>query len=88
MTIPEGLMSTTTATETSQAEMREDIARRLAAEGMPADARELAAWLASCWPHVEDDPDISRWSQEYRRQFPGENLDAKADLGARQQQQE
>jgi hypothetical protein len=49
-------MSTTITTETAQAEMREDIPRRLAAEGMPADPRDLAAWLASCWPHVEDKP--------------------------------
>jgi hypothetical protein len=68
--------------------MREEIARRLTAEGMPANPQDLAAWLASTWPHVEEDPDISRWSQEYRRQFHGENLDAKADLGARQQQLE
>ena len=81
-------MSTTITTETAQAEMREEIARRLTAEGIPANPQDLAAWLASTWPHVEDDPDISRWSQEYRRQFHGENLDAKADLGARQQQLE
>jgi hypothetical protein len=60
-------------TETSQEQMRQDIARRLEAAGMPADVRDLAAWLASCWPHIEEDPDITRWSSEYRKQVTGQD---------------
>jgi hypothetical protein len=49
----------------SPAAFRQDVARRLFVLGMPADPQDLAAWLASCWPLVEDAPDAGRWAREY-----------------------
>jgi hypothetical protein len=65
-------MNATTAP--TQAEMMEALSRQLRLENVPHDPRDLSTWLASCWPHVEDDPDVSRWSREFRRQLRGEDL--------------
>jgi hypothetical protein len=65
----------TTTTEPTQETMLQEIATRLGVEGVPADVRDLAAWVAAAWPLVEDDPDAGRWAHEYARLLRGEDGD-------------
>jgi hypothetical protein len=43
-----------------------DLARALERDGTPFDPRDLAAWLASAWPRVQEEPSASRWARAYR----------------------
>jgi hypothetical protein len=33
--------------------------------GAAFDRAELRTWLATMWPHVEDDPDVYCWAGEF-----------------------
>jgi hypothetical protein len=64
------------------------LAHRPDDDGSLPDLRDPATWIGNNGASVEEDPGISCFRREYCRQFHDENRDAKADLGARQQQQE
>jgi hypothetical protein len=38
---------------------------QLALGGVPFDRAELLAWVASMWPHIENDPYVTRWACEF-----------------------
>jgi len=41
------------------------VGQQLHALGVPSHRGELAAWLASVWPWVVEDPCPSRWAREH-----------------------
>jgi hypothetical protein len=46
----------------------DDLARELRLRGVPVLRSELRTWVADCWPHICDDPAVSRWAAEWLQQ--------------------
>jgi hypothetical protein len=41
------------------------LVEELQLRGQPFEHAALAEWLASMWPHVQEDPDPYRWAGEF-----------------------
>src|SRR5262245_12939906 len=72
---PRSEQRTNTMSTTDRDAFLTALAHRLVEQGHPADVPDLALWVDSYWPLIEEAPDVERWADEYLQALAGAGND-------------